>query len=120
MRAFAIAFLCLVLSSPAMADGPWDDCRELDAAATSLANLAIGTNGEIVMFDHQQSQRFLESLNAQEPVTDIAADRLIAVRMPMADAVLLAKYEPCGIMLIGKIHLRQFDRAYEAAKSAPV
>ena len=112
----AIAVACLAFAGAAHAE---NECLPLPQAKERAAELAAQGGGIWAELDHAETQTFMAAMNAVPPVTDMEADRIMVIRMPLFGVAIVARLEECGFRPLGKLSMHVFDRAWLAAKGSP-
>ena len=111
MRSIALVSM-LFLASPAHAEMA---CRTIEIGESEATAMAAESGGAWKKLDHDQTQRFMSLVNKEPPETQLTADTILVLVMPDRGYGLVARYENCGIVPMGKLGMALLSRAYSAA-----
>ena len=111
MRSIALV-AALFFASPAYAEMA---CRTVETGESEATAMAAESGGAWKKLDHDQTQRFMSLVNAEPPETQLTADTILVLVMPDRGYGLVARYENCGIVPMGKLGMALLSRAYAAA-----
>ena len=90
-------------------------CRSVEIGEAEATSMAIDNKGAWNKLDHDQTQRFMASVNAEPPATQLTADTILVLVLPDKGYGLVARYEDCGIVPMGKLGMAVLARAWQAA-----